>query len=673
MDKSKLFAIIGLVIALNSCGTQDSFEILQFNPLSNFHTASDTLKLNIDLSGALKDGISIPSINRKEKYFSIKFKVRNNNDIPTRFYYKIYYQNESYKYNEIIVKNEVKQKNLKSNNNFYGSWNVQNSGFHETELLPCDNQYHEITDSIRIIDNPRNEIKYFGGEAQNYLLIKHEIEQTMLRIQASESWMQEVREKAKINHVLISEQLYLDAKWAVSFDKGKGDQNNRWKRNPRTGLYSFMLVIADKEDRNKIPDYYQDITITDTLRGDYHNPFYYFLHDPERIDNSKILCSERKLKIKAKIDLSKGIYINPSKLNYQTDFSDTNMFCGFSDDLFFNAHLEQFFHNIDQNYSLENIPLSYDVVSDNYSNELYHLNANKFDTGSLVKGFVKISDSPGKTVGYDSVNNAVFIKNPGNVDNSDLKKENVGVKTRHGFTYGKFRAKIRFPKILSEDNVWNGLTCAFWLLYQEGDWNMREICNSGYIPKYLLGEQSETVAQNEYSEIDIEIVKTSKYWPKSSYGDAANYLVDDGLNNNVIIACTNWDLACHDPDDFNIGVKETIYKDSKFYLHRWDDWYKALTSKYENPQDLTLGNIFYYEIDWQPERIIWRIGADKENMHIIGYMDSNNTKIPDNQMVSAVTQEFHYSCWWPTAPFDQNSIPFPKEDIIGYVYEIEIE
>jgi hypothetical protein len=42
-------------------------------------------------------------------------------------------------------------------------------------------------------------------------------------------------------------------------------------------------------------------------------------------------------------------------------------------------------------------------------------------------------------------------------------------------------------------------------------------------------------------------------------------------------------------------------------------------------------------------------------------------------MVMVITQEFHDVSWWPTAPFDQNKVPFPLKDISGYIYEMEVE
>ena len=57
----------------------------------------------------------------------------------------------------------------------------------------------------------------------------------------------------------------------------------------------------------------------------------------------------------------------------------------------------------------------------------------------------------------------------------------------------------------------------------------------------------------------------------------------------------------------------------------------------------------------------------------VGYMDNTVTSIPDNQMVVVFTQEFHDSKWWPLSPFLQEMIPYPKNDIIGEILELQIE
>ena len=89
--------------------------------------------------------------------------------------------------------------------------------------------------------------------------------------------------------------------------------------------------------------------------------------------------------------------------------------------------------------------------------------------------------------------------------------------------------------------------------------------------------------------------------------------------------------------------------------------------------NLRLSTTYYSEIDWEPESITWKIGKSKETMNIIGYMDNTITTIPDNQMVLVFSQEFHDASWWPLSPFIQDFIPFPKNDIVGEILEVQIQ
>ena len=673
--KNKFFWI-GLIFITASCQNQNSFEVIDFNPLANYSKFSDTLELNMDLSNAIVDGISLPSDSASDKYFSIRFKIKNNGSESRKYYYKVYYQNESYKIEEFISAKGGKDYNPKSTRNFYGSWLGKNISFHETALIPNNNEFYEIVDSIRIVGNPRNEEPLFGQKNQYRPILDSDIEPVIRNIKNTPEWLSKINEKAIANNIPLSEQLVLDAKWMVLNSRQEDKINLRWRRNPRTGYYGFLLVVTDENDQSDIPDYIKNITLKDSITENYMNPYYYFLHDPSaKRENTVVVESKNLLKTKAKIEPDNGIYINPSRFVDGIDESELNEQCGISEKYFNNAHYEQFIHYINYDYELNNIPYSYDVVNDNYTQAQYHADSIKYRKSGLLKDHVKITENPGKTVGYDKERNALFMKNPGNYNNNEFRKENVGLKTRVGFTYGKIKAKIHFPEMISDDYVWNGLTCAFWLINQgPGEWNQRSTCETGYIPKHITAKSdSDRVKSNTYSEIDIEIVKTSKYWTKSSYGGREDYPREDALNDNVIITTTNWDLSCRDPENFNLGVRKLEYENDEFHAHRWHKWYKALTTKYEYPQSKTLGKILYYEIDWQPDKIIWSIGEDKDNMKIIGYMDDSYTKIPDNQMVAVMIQEFHYALWWPVAPFSQDFVPFPKNDIIGYIYEIEIE
>jgi hypothetical protein len=106
---------------------------------------------------------------------------------------------------------------------------------------------------------------------------------------------------------------------------------------------------------------------------------------------------------------------------------------------------------------------------------------------------------------------------------------------------------------------------------------------------------------------------------------------------------------------------------------RWYETYKALTTKTPISNSIFDNDYYYYEIEWKPREIIWRVGPDPDHMRVVGYMNDRFTAIPDNQMLCIVTQEYHYSEWWPPIVFMQGCIPYNASDIEGRVYEIVIE
>lgn len=660
-----------------SCKNNGQESLTDFTPFSNFNPKNDTLELSMDLNDAIRQGIILPSPLGADgsMYFTFSFKVKNPGTTPNRFFYKIFYQNESYKIPEVEKGISGTSYNTASEKNFYGSWEDPSDQFHQTQEIPADGKFHQVTDSFRIVGNPRNEKICYGAEMVNRVPSAKEVDDVVANIKRTPAWLADVVSKAKRNNITAEEQMVLDATWLINQERKKGDANNRWKRNPRTGCYSFMIVVCDGEQKKNIPYYISDIGKQDTTSNVFVNPFYFFLHTKPA--GVMVQQSNQVLKTKAKLVPDHGVYVDIYESpDWNVDRSHMNQkTIGNTDELYSKAHFQQFFHSINKNYIMHNVPLVADVTGGGYTRQQYDENVKKY-ANSLKNQYVSITNAPGKTVGYDPSEKAVWIRNPGNTDVASAVKENTGVKTRIGFTYGKYRAKIKFPSLLNKMNVWNGVTCAFWLLYQdEGDWNKRCACEkSGYIPKYEVGKTDNRERFNNYSEIDIEIVKTSAFWPRTCYYDGEGYQFDDGRkDHNIIVACTNWDLACRDPKKFNIGAKPIEYKGQTFMAQRWDDYYKALTSKYATDADNVVGSEVYFEIEWLPEEIIWRMGKDKNNMKIIGYMNKDNTKIPDNQMIALMTQEFHDASWWPPAPWLQDNIPFPAKDITGYIYEIEVE
>lgn len=340
---------------------------------------------------------------------------------------------------------------------------------------------------------------------------------------------------------------------------------------------------------------------------------------------------------------------------------------------------------------MENIPVVEDVLSDNYSKRDYNWNRSFYRREELIATTPMTASIPCQTVYSDPVNKKIVIHNPATRP-GEWKKENVGIISMHGLTYGKFRVKAKLTELLNRNNVWNGITNAIWMINQPGDeWNLRRPCNKeGYMATYWGGPKDQRVERVAYSEIDFEILKSPSYCPGNNFppvfenptnnpNDIASWdtplpqeiLKDDG---NISVACTNWDMACWEPENFGVGCNSVTYGDKTFEAHRWDHWYRATTEKTQASDDSLFASPYYYfEIDWKPTEIIWRIGPEPDRLRVVGYMNDKMTSIPNNQMLLIVTQEFHNTKWWPGAPYQQKFIPFPSKDIVGEIYEVVME
>jgi hypothetical protein len=657
---------------LSGCKSGGRFRVEDFDPLSNYsNKLNDSVyTIQADLTNAVLYGIEIPTHNQsKNGKFSFSFKLKNETGKAKRYYYKIYYQNESYKW---------KEGDSLDHENFYGSWEEAALGFKATELVENE---AVVIDSFKILGNPRDEKIYYGTDPELIRITDTALAYFTKRLKSEPEWYQSAKEKAVFNKVSEEEQIYFECVWAIN-NRFENDSyyNNRWKRNPRMGNYKFMLVVCEAEDLIMIPEEVK--TISKPMdNGKFHNPFAYFSGEGKKLKHSKTLVAKKQLYVQSNLDPGSGIYIDRFKIN-KTGLGTAcyNSSCGESEQLRKRAQFSQYFHHINKNWEFVNVKEARDVVSEQMTREDYQkLISDYSKSKNFVHAFSNITDCPCKTVVSDSASKSLSIINPGNAP-GQYKKELVGIMSRIGFTYGKWTAKIQFPKLISEDNVWNGITAAYWLIFQsDAKWNMRRSCNAeiGYIPKHAP-DNPESVKEAKplttYSEIDFEIVKDSKFWTKSSYGNKENYPKEDAsLNNDITICCTNWDMACHQPKNFIFGAKKVNVEGKTNEYNRWDFFNKLLTSKIPVPHKEAFdGEYYYYEIDWQPERIVWRIGKDKNNLKEICRMNYEMTSIPNNQMIMVMSQEFHYQEWWPTAPFLQNFIPFPKNDIVGKLLEVEI-
>ena len=673
-------SLLLLGTALLLCSCQPSYKPFEVSDLRFFENvplpADSVISMPMDLGSAVLEGIVVPARSQTPNgYFNFSFRIKNTSDKLQHFFYKLFYQNESYKFNEDHVY---------AAENFYGSWHEEGVTFRATRAL-APGEEAVVRDSFKIMGNPRNEKKYYGADPQKGLIDQTVINNTIAYIRTSPDWIREIEAKAKANKITTEEQFYIDALWMLN-DRRQRDSttNNRWKRNPRVGQYEFMLVFAPQQGLNDMPDHFKDLSMT-AANGEFVNPFTYVREQAlNSVVHTKVLRPREKLRLSAKLDLAKGIYVNPlsvSTPNFTREFINSD--CSDSAGKYAQAHMELFIHNINRDYVLHNVKEVRDVVGENLTRAEYKNYATHYKNAEqLIDTYVNATECPCKTVEVDRSAGEVLIKNPGNKA-GEYRKEHVGLISRIGMSYGKFRAKIKFPPMLSADHVWNGITNAFWLMAQDVnlDWNMRRPCESNitYIPKQEADNEASLAKgkrQITYSEIDFEILKESEFWPNTSYlVSNVPYQTDDCANNHdIMVTCTNWDMACHQPEFFNIGAVAHKIGDEKYIHHRWNHWYKALTTKVRVPHDeLFAAPYYYYEIEWAPEKITWRIGPEKDKMRVICVMDKNVTAIPNNQMLMIITQEWHNQEWWPTAPYKQNFIPFPKNDIVGKVMELEIE
>src|SRR5690554_173220 len=557
-------------LILFSC-TETHFQINSFDALTNFESSNDTLVLEMDLSDGPFKGITLPSQKGKDgaKNFEFRFEITNTSSEPMPVYYKIYYQNESYKYSEVDKDALLKKNayNRKSAENFYGSW-ISDSliGFRQSEIIPAGGSL-VITDSLYIAGNPLNDSLYYSYHPQNPNLTPEEIQSVVDIIKANTEWYDAVVKKAIDKNKPLETQLRDDAIWTLHNSHPPGNDNQRWQRNPRVGSYSFMLVAGDEENIKKLPESVLDMSKIDKREKVHMNPFYYFGHkvDPEK-SGIGVARASQTLKTFAVMRPDAGLFYDGSAFLNNSRRPDSE--CNKSDDAFEFAHFRQFVNEEVLDSSLHNIAIKANVRGDEYTREDFAYNAQTANRDE--PSYVNKPLTPCENAWYDTEANVLVVENPGNTDRP-YKKENAGVEGRFGFTYGKFRGRIKFPDMLSNDNVWNGLTCAYWLKFQSLDeWNTRDVCEKeGYVIHEMADGEYVNKPQNSYSEIDIEIVKTSRDWGMHSYPDwVPPPAYDAAADNNVIVTCTNWDLACKDPSNFDVGARPFINGTDTFTVHR---------------------------------------------------------------------------------------------------------
>ncbi len=589
-------------------------------------TRGDIKAIDLDYAGALDSGFVIPSRRQVPGgTFSFSFTVRDTTGKAQRFRYKLYYLNDTYKFAHAGA--DGAQHPL-AHENFYGSWEHPTEGF---RLTPSANEEGvTVKDVFRIRGDPRDQ------------------------------------------------QEHRDANGRPA----------RWSRNPRVGEYVFMVVVMPEEHLEKaaLPAAISDISALE--KGRYADPFWYWLNGPGSKDPKvQVLLAEERLQVRARPDLGAGIHITNEAPTNGTVFSTQ---CGTSAEISERAAFEQFIHYVDPSTRFENIPLIADVLANEYTPSDHDRYRCFFPADQMVALRPMTTTAPCATVISDPKKHSIALRNPASTY-GNWRKENVGIISRHGLAYGKYSIKCKLTHLLNDSDMWVGLTNAIWLIYDGAPGGMRRPCEKdGYMANYYGGDTDQRVPSVAYSEIDFEILKTPAYCPDKSFppsypqqlalpDDRAAWVhstsdVRTDHPGMVTVACTNWDMACHSPERFAVGCQPIEKDGSTFVSHRWDSNYRALTQKSEaSDKELFGGDHYWFEIEWRPEEVIWRIGPELDQLRVVGYMDRSVTEISNVQMRLIVTQEYHNTRWWPGTPYDQGFIPFPSKDLVGEVLDVIIE
>ena len=296
----------GLLLLIAACSRQPEspavstgpFAVRDFNPMTNWRIDSSGKEngvpngkklLYLDYPGPRESGFLIPSGRQTEDgLFHLEFFIKNTGDEPAQYAYKIFYQNESYKFPERDPDDTLRMHPY-AWENFYGSWEEVTTTFVATDEIPADGDFHRVTGRFRIVGNPRDEQRYYSN-----------------------------------------------------------GQNDRWKRNPRVGEYSFMLVVTTKEtaDTNGIPPFIQNISLMHDSA--FINPFYYFKYgEGATLPHTIVSYDPHALKVVAKPDPGAGIYINPWYYPADKYGKSFTANCGNSQALYQKAAFEQFvFHEL---------------------------------------------------------------------------------------------------------------------------------------------------------------------------------------------------------------------------------------------------------------------------------------------------------------------------------------
>lgn len=618
--------------------------VVKGNPITqNFSTITSYSKFGEDKEFEINyqsQHFRIPSneLDQQDLFFKFEFELQNQT-FNDKLYYVIFYQNETYKHSSTVDCELV----FKSGENFYGSWGYQegiNSGLREINVTPFSTETHE--GYFRIRGNPRNEQLYFSGTNTQY-----------------ENWQ----------------------------DQPTGNEDwrmNRWGRVPRMGDYKFILIVTSNKDFFDDKQFLVDVTkpYVHNNNSAFISPFQWqYIASRANsnadlntfLNNTSIIESCTQLTLKAKPDLSTPLKKNShpiSPFEVRTNANSANQVV------------------------VQTVPILKGF--DDFTQLEYNWNTHFYDPKfTREEEFIDVlvDSDPEQDNSFISTNSSgdseIHIVNPKSTSCTDPHREHAGI-NYHRLKYGKFRGEIKFPNMFTKHNIWKGINNTYWLSRNTGGFIVGQDCMN---------------SENSHHESDIE------FFP---YSENGNNYYPSGINNDYdydpqkqldvnkwdthpkeggksALVISNFDYNCTNlKDPIPLGNTIITNFEGKNFAIRRDEIKTVIVDVNDFSLVPLVENSFfdhpvYYEIEWKPTEIIYRIGDSWSNLTTVGYFNSDFTLIPNIPMSLIIAQHQLSTFDNPDTPEDESGqpnnfnahhhkfIPLWNEDIIGRVINFSVE
>jgi hypothetical protein len=374
------------------------------------------------------------------------------------------------------------------------------------------------------------------------------------------------------------------------------------------------------------------------------------------------------------------------------------------------------FHTWD-NCKIPQVPIVMDLENLTQTDYNYFKNfSNPLDTVQLRIDYFDASTinwaSGQKGNAYSNGASKLIIRTPASdCSNHKYKREHAGLKYKE-LKYGKYRAKIKYPKTYNQYDVWKGINNTFWFSQawpdNLGAWT-KTICpdkpNLGtefdieYFPKLKYAGYHVNIQEINNTNKQFNISQ----WDRVGPDQGGSFFSPGQEDGRIAVGYSNFDHACENVVNYIPGTSphvlvpfiENGVTKNTYLVRGGGDWNGEISLKSSRVTTPTAGftewddsEIFglemCYEVEWKPSEIIMRRGTTFSNMQVVAYFNSNYTVIPNNPMRWVIAQhQLHVppigqpNCSGTIATFDwphsHHFLPLSNTDILGEVYDVTIE